>query len=56
MAKLKKPLIWTLVIFCLYALIRSPDQSADMVKEAMSGVGEGLESIGNFLDALILQD
>ncbi len=56
MNKIKKPLIWTLVIFCIYALIRSPDQSADMVKEAMGGVGEGLKSIGNFLNALLIQD
>ncbi len=56
MDKLKKPLIWTLVVFCIYALIRQPDQSADMVKGAMAGVGDGLKSIGNFLDALIIQD
>ncbi len=53
MEKFKRPLMWAIIIFCVYAVIQSPDQAANMVKTATNGVAQGLKSVGNFFDALL---
>jgi hypothetical protein len=42
-----------LVAFLIYAIFKSPDQAASIVRTAWSGVVDGLHSIGKFFDALL---
>jgi hypothetical protein len=51
--KLKKPLLWLVVAFFAYAIFKSPDQAASIVKSAWQGLLDGLAAIGNFFDALL---
>ncbi|GAA4350578.1 hypothetical protein [Angustibacter luteus] len=51
--KLKKPLIWLVVAFFAYAIVKSPDQAADIVHSAWNGLLDGLQAIGHFFDALL---
>ena len=53
MGRLKKPLIWLLVAFFVYAVFRSPDQAADIVRGAWDGIVSGLGSVAAFFDALL---
>jgi hypothetical protein len=53
MTKLRKPLLWLLLAFFLYAVIKSPDQAAAMVRSAWDGITEGLRAVGRFFDALL---
>jgi hypothetical protein len=53
MAKLRKPLGWLLLAFFLYAVVKSPDQAAGMVRSAWDGIAEGLRAVGRFFDALL---
>lgn len=56
MGKLKKPLVVLVVAFFLYALFKSPDQAASIVRSAWDGIVEGLHAIGRFFDALLQSD
>jgi hypothetical protein len=49
-------LLWFLIAFLIYAIFRSPDQAADIVRAAFEGIGEGLAGIGLFFDALLASD
>jgi hypothetical protein len=51
--KLKKPLLWLLLAFFIYAVVKSPDQAAGMVRSAWDGITQGLEAVGRFFDALL---
>jgi hypothetical protein len=53
MAKLRKPLLWLLLIFFLYAVVKSPDQAAGMVRGAWDGIQQGLNAGSRFFDALL---
>lgn len=53
MDRLKKPLFWLLVIFCIYAVFRSPDQAASIVRSAGVGLSDAVHAIGRFFDALL---
>lgn len=53
MGRLRKILIWTLVAFLVYAIFRSPDQAAGIVRTGVDGIGAGLSAIGRFFDALL---
>jgi hypothetical protein len=53
MAKLRKPLGWLLLAFFLYAVVKSPDQAAGMVRSAWDGIAEALSAVGRFFDALL---
>jgi len=53
MAKLRKPVLWLLLAFFLYAVVKSPDQAASIVRSAWDGISEGLRSVGRFFDALL---
>jgi hypothetical protein len=53
MSKLRKPLLWLLLAFFIYAVVKSPDQAASMVRSASDGIAEGLRAVGRFFDALL---
>lgn len=51
--KLRRVLLWILVIFAIYAIFNSPDQAADVTKAAVDGIADGLAAVGEFFDALL---
>jgi hypothetical protein len=51
--KLKKLIIWLVVAFCVYAIFKSPDQAAGIVKTGANGIGSGVAAIGRFFNALL---
>lgn len=51
--KVRKPLLWLVVAFFLYAIFKSPDQAASIVKSGWDGLLEGLRAVGRFFDALL---
>lgn len=53
--KLKKILPWTLLIFFVYAILKSPTQAASLVDTAWNILVEGLKSVGDFFNALLNQ-
>ena len=53
MTRARKVLLWFLIAFGVYAIFRSPDQAADIVRAAFDGILGALSSIGNFFDALL---
>ncbi len=53
MGRLKRPLLWLLVAFFVYAIFKSPDQAAGIVKGGWAGLMDGLRAVGNFFDALL---
>lgn len=49
-----KTIAWVLLVaFLIYAIFKSPDQAAAMVRTAWGGVLDGLHAIGRFFDALL---
>jgi hypothetical protein len=49
-----KTIGWVLLIaFLIYAIFKSPDQAASIVRTAWDGVVDGLHAIGKFFDALL---
>lgn len=53
MGRLKKPLLWMLVAFFVYAIVKSPDQAAGIVKGGWDGIAQGARAVGTFFDALL---
>lgn len=53
LGRIRKTLIWVLVAFAVYAVFRSPDQAAGVVRDAVGGLGAGLRAVGDFFDALL---
>lgn len=53
MGRLKRPLIWVLVAFLVYAVFKSPDQAAGIVRGAWDGIVTGLGAVAAFFDALL---
>ncbi len=53
MSRLKRALIWLLVAFFVYAVFRSPDQAAGIVRSGWDGLVSGLGAIAAFFDALL---
>lgn len=51
--KLRRVLLWILVIFALYAVFRSPDQAANVTRTGVDGLGQALSSVKQFFDALL---
>ena len=49
-----KTIAWVLLVaFLIYAVFKSPDQAAAIVRTAWGGVVDGLHAIGRFFDALL---
>ncbi len=53
MPKLRRVLLWVVLAFFLYAVVKSPDQAASIVRSAWDGIAEGLRAVGRFFDALL---
>jgi hypothetical protein len=53
MGKIRRPLMWLVVAFLVYAVFKSPDQAADIVRTAWDGLVSGLGAVARFFDALL---
>lgn len=51
--RVKKFLWITLVIFIVYAIVVSPTDAATVVRTALGKLGNGLNSVGEFVNALM---
>lgn len=51
--RVKKFLWITLVIFIVYAIVVSPTDAANVVRTALGKLGNGLNSVGQFVNALM---
>ena len=49
----RKILWWTLVIFALYAVYKSPEQAASAVRSVGDWIGTTISSIFNFFDRVL---
>jgi hypothetical protein len=48
-----KILLWTLVVFFIYAVITSPSQAANIVQNAWDIILQGFQNIGAFFNELL---
>ncbi len=53
MGRVRKVLIYLVLAFCVYAVFKSPDQAAGIVRDGWDGIVAGLRAIGRFFDALL---
>ncbi|HEX7462133.1 MAG TPA: hypothetical protein VF317_08175 [Dermatophilaceae bacterium] len=53
MQRVKKIVLWGLLAFFVYAIVKSPSQAADIFRTLWDIVVQGLKSIGSFFDALL---
>lgn len=53
MRRFRKVLFWVVIAFLVYAVFRSPDQAAGIVRAAWDGIVAGLGAIAAFFDALL---
>ena len=53
MQRVKKIVLWTLLAFFVYAIVKSPSQAADIVHNIWDIILQGFKSIGSFFDALL---
>lgn len=53
MGRARKLLLWTLIAFGIYAIFRSPDQAADIVRTGWDGLAAGVAAVGEFFEALL---
>jgi len=53
MPTLKRALLWLGVAFVVYTVIAAPDTAAQAVTEAVDGLSNAGQSLGDFFDALI---
>jgi hypothetical protein len=53
MGRFRKVVIWLLIAFFVYAVFRSPDQAANIVRTGWDGIVAALGSIAAFFDALL---
>ena len=51
--KAKTVLIWFVVAFLVYAIVRSPDKAADVIKGVGDVVVQAFQGIGDFFSALV---
>lgn len=51
--RVRKFLWFTLVIFIIYAIIVSPTDAATVVRSALGKLSNGLNSVGQFVNALM---
>jgi cell shape-determining protein MreC len=49
-----KRFLWlALIVFIVYAVIVSPNEAANVVRTALGKLGSGLNSVGQFVNALM---
>ncbi len=53
MTRTRRIVVFLLVIFAIYAVVVSPDQSADIVRSAFTTLADGIQAIFDFFDALL---
>jgi len=53
MKHVKKIVLWSLVIFFIYAIIKSPTQAADMVQNLWNLIVQAFTSIASFFNAIL---
>lgn len=51
--RVKKVLMALVVVFVIYAVVVSPTEAAGVVRTAITKLGSGLSSVGQFFDALM---
>jgi hypothetical protein len=53
MQRVKKIVPLTLLVFCVYAIVTSPTQAADLVHTSWGILVQGGRGIGGFFDAVL---
>jgi hypothetical protein len=53
MQRVKKIVLWTLLAFFVYAIVKSPSQAADILRTVWDIILQAFKSIGSFFDALL---
>ncbi|MEP7018588.1 MAG: hypothetical protein ABI899_11295 [Actinomycetota bacterium] len=53
MQRVKKFVLWGLLAFFLYAIVKSPSQAADIARNIWDIIAQGFSSVGSFFDALL---
>ncbi|MEU9603954.1 hypothetical protein [Streptomyces sp. NPDC048057] len=53
MAQAKKVVLWMLVVFVLYTIIKTPERAADLVQIGFQGISDAADSIGEFMTELV---
>ncbi|MFZ5871621.1 MAG: hypothetical protein ACOYXW_13990 [Actinomycetota bacterium] len=53
-AKVRTVLVWSVVVFFVYAVFTSPDQAAGLVRGALDGLTGLAGAVGAFFDALLV--
>ena len=53
MQRVKKIVLWSLLVFFVYAIVKSPSQAADILRTSWDIIVQGVKSIGSFFDALL---
>ncbi|MEO8557397.1 MAG: hypothetical protein ABI474_12085 [Actinomycetota bacterium] len=53
MQRVKKIVLWTVLAFFVYAIVKSPGQAADILRTIWDLIVQGFKSLGSFFDALL---
>ncbi|MDQ1538103.1 MAG: hypothetical protein QOE58_2496 [Actinomycetota bacterium] len=53
MKMVKKIVLWSLVIFFIYAIIKAPTQAANIIQSAWNLIVLAAQSIANFFNAIL---
>jgi len=53
MQRVRKIVLWSLLAFFVYAIVKSPTQAADIARSLWDILVQGLKSIGSFFDAIL---
>jgi hypothetical protein len=53
MKHVKKIVLWTLLAFFIYAVVKSPSQAADIIRSAWDIIVQAFKGIGSFFDAIL---
>lgn len=51
--RVRRVLLYLVLAFCVYAVFKSPDQAAAIVRAGWDGIVAGLSAIASFFDALL---
>ncbi|ROS73550.1 hypothetical protein [Cellulomonas sp. PhB143] len=54
--KVKVLLLWLVIAFLIYAVINSPDKSADLLHSVWDVITQAFTSIGQFFSSLLNSD
>ena len=53
MQRVKRIVLWGVLAFFIYAIVKSPAQAADILRTIWDIIVQGVKSIGSFFDALL---